>query len=709
MSNEIIKNTNSLLSSLAKIRIYWRFWITFAVNLDIIMNNYRYIRSFLLILILSVTSLTGVCQLNTERLLTIGRNALYFEDYLLSIQYFNQVIKVKPYLADPYFFRGLAKFYLEDYSGAEADCTMAIDRNPFVVDAYEVRALSRLQTGKYLDAVKDYDKGLEFLPENKVFMLNKAIALQNAGEFGDSHAAYDELLQKFPKYDKGYLGRAQLCLAEKDSLAALPDLDKCLELNANTIEAYLMRADIHYGKSKDYEAAVKDLDAAVKLSPKEAGLFINRAYLKYNLEDYFGAMADFDYAIGLDPENVTARFNRGLLRMEVQDVNKAIEDFTAVISMEPDNDKAVYNRAVLYQQLRQYRKAIADYDKVIGKYPYLSALYFARGECKRMMGDMKGGERDYNKSREMQRRHEERRHIVAEPDDKRKDDYAEENPEDVMKRLTSLETVDEKHDVKPEYDNKYRGKIQNYDIPVRVEDSYVLSYYDRTTELRTDAFYQKELDELNSSLYLRDRLFMTNAEHKLIEQEIEKQFELIRHYTALLNNGDKRAVDYFGRAISYMMVKNYDSAIQDLSEAVKLSPRFALAYFVKACAREAQERSRRVSSEKSTRDDMMAENARYAEIVADYDKAVELSPRLIYAYFNKGNLFYMRDDYTSAISCYTKAIEIKQDFGEAYYNRGIAFFRMGNFDKGMADLSRAGELGIMSSYNLIKRMRRNSK
>ena len=57
----------------------------------------------------------------------------------------------------------------------------------------------------------------------------------------------------------------------------------------------------------------------------------------------------------------------------------------------------------------------------------------------------------------------------------------------------------------------------------------------------------------------------------------------------------------------------------------------------------------------------------------------------------------------------TKAIEIKQDFGEAYYNRGIAFFRMGNFDKGMADLSRAGELGIMSSYNLIKRMRRNSK
>lgn len=28
-------------------------------------------------------------QINTEQMLNIGRNALYFEDYVLSIQYFN--------------------------------------------------------------------------------------------------------------------------------------------------------------------------------------------------------------------------------------------------------------------------------------------------------------------------------------------------------------------------------------------------------------------------------------------------------------------------------------------------------------------------------------------------------------------------------------------------------------------------------------------
>nr|WP_301699822.1 tetratricopeptide repeat protein [uncultured Muribaculum sp.] len=63
-------------------------------------------------------------------------------------------------------------------------------------------------------------------------------------------------------------------------------------------------------------------------------------------------------------------------------------------------------------------------------------------------------------------------------------------------------------------------------------------------------------------------------------------------------------------------------------------------------------------------------------------------------------------DYTSAISAYTKAIELKADLGEAYYNRGYLYLMLGNKDAGIADLSKAGELGIVPSYNLLKRMTR---
>lgn len=95
-------------------------------------------------------------QINTERVMTIARNALYFEDYVLSIQYFNQVINAKPYLFEPYFFRGLAKINLEDFQGAEADCDKAIQRNPFVVGAYQIRGLARIRQNKFDGAIEDY-------------------------------------------------------------------------------------------------------------------------------------------------------------------------------------------------------------------------------------------------------------------------------------------------------------------------------------------------------------------------------------------------------------------------------------------------------------------------------------------------------------------------------------------------------------------------
>ena len=51
--------------------------------------------------LLILLSLPSAAQYNTDRLVTIGRSALYYEDYVLSMQYFNQAIAVKPYLYEP--------------------------------------------------------------------------------------------------------------------------------------------------------------------------------------------------------------------------------------------------------------------------------------------------------------------------------------------------------------------------------------------------------------------------------------------------------------------------------------------------------------------------------------------------------------------------------------------------------------------------------
>ena len=133
------------------------------------------IKRILYLYILIMCPGLAFAQINTDRVMAIGRNALYFEDYVLSIQYFNQVINAKPYLAEPYFYRGLAKMNLDDYQGAENDCTEAIKRNPFVPNAYQIRGISRIRQEKFKDAIQDYEKALKLDPENISLWHNLAL------------------------------------------------------------------------------------------------------------------------------------------------------------------------------------------------------------------------------------------------------------------------------------------------------------------------------------------------------------------------------------------------------------------------------------------------------------------------------------------------------------------------------------------------------
>ena len=94
-------------------------------------------------------------QFNTDRLMTSGKIALHYEDYVLSIQYFSQIIILKPYLYEPYQMRSIAKFYLDDYSGAESDATEAIKLNPYVPEIFDLRGISRIRQKNYSDAIKD--------------------------------------------------------------------------------------------------------------------------------------------------------------------------------------------------------------------------------------------------------------------------------------------------------------------------------------------------------------------------------------------------------------------------------------------------------------------------------------------------------------------------------------------------------------------------
>ena len=675
---------------------------------------------YITIIIVFLLPFAGKSQINTEQVLRVGQNALYFEDYMLSIQYFNQVIQAKPYLAQPYFFRAIAKLNLEDYAGAKEDATLAIERNPFITDAYEVRGVALQNMGKLEEAVADYDKALSLLPENKGILFNKALAEEELKNYDTAQECYSQLLKAHPRFDSGYIGRARLYLAQGDTISALTDLDKAIELNKNAINAYVIRADISIKREKDYERALEDMNEAIKLQPHYAGFFINRAFLRYNLDDYFGAMADYDYAISLDPTNVVAYFNRGLLLAEVHGNDRAIQDFTKVLQLNTDDYRALLNRSRLYEETGNYNLAIEDLNKVIARFPDFYGLYFSRMGIYEKMGDRKNAEKDYNKAMALSKQIDE---IAEKGREKAHNDSIEmerqerENdiPEElVTKRFSTLLTIENEHNVDEVYNNKsIRGKVQDRNVNIKLCPIFMLSYYATTNQLKETPYYIKEVDDVNSTRLLRQVLQVTDEDSPITDEEIIQQhFASIEYYNSYIATHTPRAIDYFARAMDFMTIRNYKNAIEDFTRAIELTPDFVPAYFMRAIAKNKLailERDQ-APTEANSPEEFTPANAKLQaelrEIISDYDKVIELSPQMAFAYYNKGVVLAEAGDNTSALSLFSTAISLKPDFGEAYYNRGFIYMQLGQRQKGSDDLSKAGELGVIPSYNLMKRMTR---
>ena len=633
-------------------------------------------------------------QVDAEQVMNIGRNVLSMDDYMLSIQYFNQAIKAKPYLSEPYFFRAFAKMQLEDYKGAEEDCTLSLERNKFKTETYKLRGFVRQALGKDSLAVEDYDIGLQYNPQDKSFLFYKAVAQTELKRFESADSTFGRLLRLYPKFDEAYTARGRLNVLRGDTTAALDDITKSIEMSATSLQPYLLRADIEV-RQKNWEGALRDMDEAIRLRPHEADYYLNRAFIRYNLDDYFGAMSDYNYTLELEPYNSAALFNRALLRYEVKDLDRAATDFTDVLKLEPDNFHAMYNLGLVNLERGEYRAALGNFKAIAARYPRFHPAYYAQAEAYQKMGDIRaamqcvhqgdGIVRAYVKNPE--RNPLDRPTIQAgTANDGNIDPDTPESEEEVMNRFNQLVTVGSTADTQLSYNDRIKGRVQDRDINVEIEPAYLVSFIDAPASLKSTSNYFRELDDFNRRQYIGQKMYLTPAT-ELNEEQYGRLFDLADSLEKTAEISERPA-DWLALGVARTVLKNHEAAIRALDKAIDLYPDFAIAYVERAFARQ------------TSGDPKQAPLA-----IADYDHALRINPRLVYAWFNKGNLYYSTGDYTSALQCYGKAIETDPQFATAYFNRGITYLRMGNKRQAFADLSKAGELGVLPSYNLLKRMK----
>ena len=636
----------------------------------------------------------ATAQLNTDRITTIGRNALYFDDYVLSIQYFNQVIKLKPYLSEPYLLRAIAKIQLGDYTGAELDCNAAIERNPFQPGAYYTRGYIYLQTNQLEKAKKDFSEALIFAPENKTYIAMRADVLAGLEEYELALDDINRLLHREPKSAALHFEKGSICLRSGDTICAQNAFSKATEYDSQNPANWSALGLVQLMQDNQDDALIS-LSKSIDYGSKWAGDYINRGIIYYRLHNYRSALADYDKAVTLSPHDAQCYYNRGVLRQELGDYNRALEDFTNAINIAPNQIEIYYQRGMVQLQLRQWADALNDFTTIMQRYPYFLPAYYLAAQAETSLGHNKTAfdlrQQAYNL--------EQKKDSIQSLQTTMQLAEAQPQQRDRRKEFSALAAQNqESSEEENKYNSDTRGTVQKRYTDVVNEPNIFLSYYATSSQanaLRQTNYSHASVDAYNHSVQLPAPLRFTTKEVNLTADMVNQHFAQINHLSNLLDQHEEVGL-LVARAFEFALVQDYSSAIDDITQAILQDGQLYFAYFCRANWRYKLLEYKRAMGE-------AIEGADFELMLRDYDYVINHLPDFSFAYYNKANMLCIQQDFKAAISYYTQAILVDGDFAEAYFNRGLTYIYINEIEKGIADLSKAGELGIYQSYNLISR------
>ncbi len=259
--------------------------------------------------------------------------------------------------------RGGYYFLKGDYDRSVKYYTQEIDKQPDKAAHYLARASCYLMMLQKERALADIERALKLEPEN-------ILGLQLRGEIYMLEKNYDAALVLFdrtqamnPHWAVPHFDRGSIMLDLKDFPPALVELNKAISLHSRTSLFYLVRSLAHFHLG-DLEAAHRDQDVAVGMSPPESLVMVDVNHILYE-ENLDWARDYYERILRANPKNALAlqgyadacRVNREFVHA------KALYSRALVIN--PREPRLYLGRGRTHLELNDPEKAKADFEKVL--------------------------------------------------------------------------------------------------------------------------------------------------------------------------------------------------------------------------------------------------------------------------------------------------------------------------------------------------------
>ena len=255
------------------------------------------------------------------------------------------------------------------------------------------------------------------------------------------------------------------------------------------------------------------------------------------------------------------------------------------------------------------------------------------------------------------------------------------------------------------FENELR-KISSHSLPWQAGEQQKKHPQNKIEDNSQTEFFYKAVSEKVDSAYTSANTKFELGDYKGAIDDYNKSIHIYSN-----------EITYTRRGFAKYNLGDYQGALQDFSKAIELNPNSAVAYNYKGMVNGVKGYLKiaildfQKAIELNPNYEMAYINMGTAKInLGDHkgalqylNKAIELNPNSAVAYYNKGVAKFQLGDYYGAKEDFDKAIILKPNDTLAYRNRGITKIALGQKESGCLDLSKAGELGDITAYDLIKK------
>ncbi len=179
-----------------------------------------------------------------------------------------------------------------------------------------------------------------------------------------------------------------------------------------------------------------------------------------------------------------------------------------------------------------------------------------------------------------------------------------------------------------------------------------------------------------------------------------KEYDLaLSDYNEAIRLDSHNETAYYNRGLVWEISCQYDKALADYNQAIKLNPNYPSAYrnrgrvehLMKEYDRALADLNFAIQLDPRTaitfkdRAAVWADKHEYDKALADYDQAIKLNPRDAYNSAARSLIWMAREQFDKVIADCDQALKLDPNYALVYSLRGLAWCHKGNFERAIAD------------------------